>query len=138
MSNKLELFSARVCPYAHRTRLILKEKQIEFKYTEVDLQHKPARFLAHSPYGKVPALVHNGETIYESAIINEYLEGVFAEPRLMPPHPYCKRRSASGSTIAMTTSSPIITPFSETSNRISTSRCCRRPNRISALSNKRV
>jgi glutathione S-transferase len=87
MSNELELFSARVCPYAHRTRLILKEKQIEFKYTEVDLQHKSARFLAHSPYGKVPALVHNGETIYESAIINEYLEGVFAEPRLMPLAP---------------------------------------------------
>ena len=84
MSNQLELFSARVCPYAHRTRLILREKEVEFKYTEIDLQNKPARFLAHSPYGKVPALVHGEETIYESAIINEYLDEVFAEPRLMP------------------------------------------------------
>jgi glutathione S-transferase len=84
MSNQIELFSARVCPYAHRTRLILREKQVDFEYTEIDLQNKPARFLAHSPYGKVPALVHDGETVYESAIINEYLDEVFAEPKLMP------------------------------------------------------
>ena len=87
MANTIELFSARVCPYAHRTRLILREKQVEFEYTEVDLQNKPARFLAISPYGKVPALVHDQAIVYESAIINEYLDEVFAEPRLMPRTP---------------------------------------------------
>jgi glutathione S-transferase len=87
MSNNIELFSARVCPYAHRTRLILSEKQVQFEYTEVDLQNKPARFLANSPYGKVPALVHDGATIYESAIINEYLDEVFEKPRFMPRTP---------------------------------------------------
>ena len=92
MSTNIELFSARVCPYAHRTRLILREKQIEFEYTEVDLQNKPARFLANSPYGKVPALVHDGATIYESAIINEYLDEVFDEPRLMPGAPAARAK----------------------------------------------
>ncbi len=93
MSNDVELFSARVCPYAHRTRLILREKQIKFEYTEIDLQNKPARFLANSPYGKVPALVHDGTTIYESAIINEYLDEVFDEPRLMPRTPALRAKA---------------------------------------------
>lgn len=93
MANSIELFSARVCPYAHRTRLILREKQVEFEYTEVDLQNKPARFLANSPYGKVPALVHDQTTIYESAIINEYLDEVFEEPRLMPQTPVLRAKA---------------------------------------------
>ena len=80
----MELFTARVCPYAHRTRLALLEKGLEFEHIEIDFKNKPERFLAVSPYGKVPALVHDGQTIYESAIINEYLEGVFRDPPLMP------------------------------------------------------
>jgi glutathione S-transferase len=92
MSHQIELFSARVCPYAHRTRLILREKNIAFEYTEVNLQNKPARFLAVSPYGKVPALVHDGATIYESAIINEYLDETFAQPRLMPDSPVARAK----------------------------------------------
>ena len=80
----IELFSARVCPYAHRTRLVLAEKGLEFELTEIDFKDKPKRFLEVSRYGKVPAIVHEGNEVYESAIINEYLEEVFPEPPLMP------------------------------------------------------
>ncbi|HEX9700858.1 MAG TPA: glutathione S-transferase family protein [Acidobacteriota bacterium] len=83
----IELFSARVCPYAHRTRLVLAEKGLEFDLTEIDFQNKPERFLKISRYGKVPAIVHDGNEIYESAIINEYLEEVFPDPPLMPQDP---------------------------------------------------
>ena len=84
MNDSLELFSARVCPYAHRSRLVLMEKGIDFTLTEIDLSDKPERFLKVSAYGKVPALVHNDVEIYESAIINEYLEEVFPDPALLP------------------------------------------------------
>ena len=83
----MELFTARTCPYAHRTRLALLEKGFDCAHVEVDFQNKTARFLAVSPYGKVPALAHDGHTIYESLIINEYLDEVFPEPRLMPADP---------------------------------------------------
>ena len=83
----IELFSAGVCPYAHRTRLVLAEKGLDFALTEIDFKHKPKRFLAVSRYGKVPAIVHDGNEIYESAIINEYLEEVFPDPPLMPKNP---------------------------------------------------
>ena len=56
----MELFSARVCPYAHRTRLVLAEKGIACTLTEIDFKNKPERFLKVSRYGKVPAIVHDG------------------------------------------------------------------------------
>ncbi len=80
----IELFSARVCPFAHRTRLVLAEKGLDFELTEIDFKDKPKRFLEVSRYGKVPAIVHEGNEVYESAIINEYLEEVFPDPPLMP------------------------------------------------------
>lgn len=102
-SHEIELFSARICPYAHRTHLVLLEKGLDFDHTEIDFENKPERFLKVSAYGKVPAIVHDGVEIYESAIINEYLDEVFPEPPLMPRTPgrraqvriwidYCDRR----------------------------------------------
>ena len=83
----LELFTARVCPYAHRTRLCLLEKGLEVELHEIDFKNKSKRFLEVSPYGRVPALVHDGTVVYESAVINEYLDEVFPKPRLMPADP---------------------------------------------------
>jgi len=86
MSN-LELFSMPLCPFAHRVRLVLAEKGIAYRLTEIDLGNKPPEFLAVSPYGKVPALRHGATRICESAIINEYLNETFPEPPLLPRDP---------------------------------------------------
>jgi glutathione S-transferase len=58
----------------------------------VDLGNKPADFLAVSPYGLVPALVDGDHVVYESAIINEYLDEKYPNPPLMPPDPAGKAR----------------------------------------------
>ncbi|MFT3928549.1 MAG: glutathione S-transferase family protein [Myxococcales bacterium] len=85
---QVTLFSARACPYAHRTRLVLSAKQVEFELKEIDLRNKPAWFdRAVSGYGKVPAIEHGGRRIWESAIINEYLDEVFPETALLPREP---------------------------------------------------
>jgi glutathione S-transferase len=84
---EVELFSAAVCPFAQRSRLVLLEKEIEFKLIEIDLQHKPADFLQISPYGKVPVLRHGSTRVWESAVVNEYLEEVFPQPPLLPAEP---------------------------------------------------
>lgn len=83
----LQLYSAQACPFAHRTRLVLLEKGIEFELTEIDLQNKPVWFSEISRYGKVPAIKHGNAEVYESAIINEYLEEVFPDPALLPQDP---------------------------------------------------
>ena len=36
----VEIYSASVCPFAHRTRLTLLEKGVEFNLTEIDLEKK--------------------------------------------------------------------------------------------------
>jgi len=82
--SKLELISYAACPFAQRTRMVLIEKGVDFTLTELDLSNKPDWFDEISPYGKVPVIRHDGQTIYESAVINEYLEEVFPEPLLMP------------------------------------------------------
>lgn len=85
--SKLELMSAEVCPFAQRTLILLAEKGLEYDLHEVDLSNKPDWFDAISPYSKVPVLVHGDVTLYESAIINEYLDETFPEPPMMPPSP---------------------------------------------------
>jgi glutathione S-transferase len=83
----VQIYSAKACPFAHRTRLVLLEKGIDFELTEIDLQNKPVWFSQISRYGKVPAIKHGDNEIYESAIINEYLDEVFPEPPLLPSEP---------------------------------------------------
>ena len=83
----IKIYSSARCPYAQRTRMLMIEKEIPFELTEVDLRNKPDWFLAVSPYGKVPVIVDDGQTIYESAIINEYLDEKYISIPMMPEEP---------------------------------------------------
>jgi glutathione S-transferase len=84
---EIEIYSAVLCPFAHRSRLTLQEKGVPFQLIEIDLQNKPANFKDISPYGKVPVLKHGNHRVWESAIINEYLEEAFPDPPLLPKTP---------------------------------------------------
>jgi glutathione S-transferase len=86
MSN-LQLYFAKGSTFSQRTRVVLLEKNIEFTSIEVDLQNKPADFLQVSRYGKVPAIKHGNVALYESTIVNEYLNEVFPELPLLPSDP---------------------------------------------------
>jgi glutathione S-transferase len=84
----LHFITAEVCPYAQRTHLALREKGLDYEHTEVDLKNKPAWFEEVSPYSKVPVLKSGDQVVYESTIINEFLEDSFPEPALMPSDPF--------------------------------------------------
>ncbi len=71
-------------------RIALSEKKVPWQPILVDLlkgEHKTPEFLALNPYGKVPVLIDEGGVIYESTIVNEYLEDRFPDPPLMPRDP---------------------------------------------------
>ena len=89
----IKIYSFDKCPFAQRTRMALIEKGLDFELIEIDVYNKPDWFLEISPYGKVPVLVHEGRTIYESAIINEYLEEKYPEVALMPEDYYERARA---------------------------------------------
>lgn len=84
---KLRLIQSEVCPYAQRAHMCLLEKAADFDVVEVDLADKPDWFEKISPYSKVPVLQHGQLIVYESTIINEYLEEVIPQPMLMPKQP---------------------------------------------------
>ena len=53
----------------------------------MDLANKSEEFLAASPTGKVPVIVVDGDSIYESNVVNQYLDEVTEGPRLLPEDP---------------------------------------------------
>lgn len=83
----IELFSARVCPFAHRCRLALLEKGLPFDVVEIDLHDKPAWYRNIHPGGAVPALRQGDFVLRESSIINEYIEELAPVPVLLPETP---------------------------------------------------
>ncbi len=84
------LYSAKVCPFVQRTLILLNFKKVDYKVIEIDLDNKPADFLKLSPSGKVPLLIHKDKVLYESAVINEYLEEILPSPRLLSDCPHTK------------------------------------------------
>ena len=70
------LISFKTCPFVQRAVITLKHKDIDFDVTYVDLADPPEWFLELSPLKKVPVLKIDDEVLFESAVINEYLDEI--------------------------------------------------------------
>jgi len=83
----LKLYNYPDCPFCQKVRVVLAEKDLEYEKTLVDLRkqdQKTPEFLQLNPYGKVPVLVDEDTVVYDSTIINEYLDEEYPIPALMP------------------------------------------------------
>ena len=85
--SQIQLISSAVCPFAQRSRIVLAEKGMDFELIEINLDDKPEWFEKISPYSKVPVLLHGDAVIYESSVINEYLDEITSGHRLLPSSP---------------------------------------------------
>lgn len=75
--------------HAAKTKVVLEEKRLPYRIENMppgNLWKKPPEMVARHPLGKVPYVEHDGFTIYDSTVINEYLEERFSWPHLMPPN----------------------------------------------------
>jgi glutathione S-transferase len=72
----IELISFKTCPFVQRAAITLGYKEVEHKVTFIDLADPPDWFLEISPLAKVPVLRIDGEILFESAVINEYLDDI--------------------------------------------------------------
>lgn len=88
---KLRLASHPLCPYVQRAVIALEEKGVPYERVDIDLADKPAWFQAISPLGKTPVLLADGQPVFESAVICEYLEDVVG-PRLHPQDSLARAR----------------------------------------------
>ncbi|XP_070566435.1 glutathione S-transferase omega-1-like [Ptychodera flava] len=81
----IRLYSMRFCPYAQRSRMALAAKGIKFELVNCNLMKKPEWLLARNPKGLVPVLEHDGIVVFESLVVNDYLDEVFPGQRSLNP-----------------------------------------------------
>lgn len=81
---QLTLYTAEVCPYAQRTRIVLHEKAIAHEQVEIDLDNKPDWLADLTPTNRVPVIRHDDFVLWESATVNEYLDGSFPGAAMQP------------------------------------------------------
>lgn len=71
------LVSFKLCPFVQRVAIALQCKAIEHTIEYIDLAAPPKWFLELSPLKKVPLLFVAGQVLFESAVINEYLDDAY-------------------------------------------------------------
>jgi glutathione S-transferase len=89
---KLHLISFKTCPFVQRAVITLKHKRIDYDITYIDLAEPPDWFLELSPLKKVPVLKVDDEVIFESAVINEYLDEITGG-ELQPKDPLARAKN---------------------------------------------
>jgi glutathione S-transferase len=92
MASQYHLISSVTCPWVQRAVIMLRAKGIDFDVTYINLRDKPDWFLEISPHGKVPVLKVDGEPLFESNAIAEYLDEM-VEPRMHPEDPIRRARN---------------------------------------------
>ena len=72
--------------YLRIVRLALAEKDVAYERVEVNpfAPNVPSSYLDLHPFGRVPALTHDGFVLYETAAINRYIDRALPGPPLQP------------------------------------------------------
>ncbi|KAJ3662701.1 hypothetical protein Zmor_007036 [Zophobas morio] len=90
---KIRLYSNRFCPYCQRIVLVLDAKKIPYEVVNINLVSKPDWMYDKTPSGKIPALeLDNGEVLYESLIIADYLDEKYHAHHLHSKDPLQKAK----------------------------------------------
>ena len=78
----IDLYYLSGSPYAWKVLLALEHKKLQYKRIDLSFENgdfKSESYLALNPRGKVPVLVDEGVTLYESPAILEYLEDKYRD-----------------------------------------------------------
>ncbi|TFK21492.1 hypothetical protein FA15DRAFT_645501 [Coprinopsis marcescibilis] len=106
MSELITLYTAKICPWAHRVELALKESGLEYQRFEVDLQNKPEWYAPQvNPASKVPAIAYGGPPtspsspsplstkLAESYVLLEFIADISKSVALLPPTPVARAQA---------------------------------------------
>jgi glutathione S-transferase len=83
----IKLYDYVTSPNCQRVIVVMEEKKLPYEKIPVDLkkmEQKRPDFLKLNPYGKVPVVIDGSTVLYESLIINEYLNEKYPQPPLLP------------------------------------------------------
>jgi glutathione S-transferase len=91
----IKLYDAVPSSNSDRTKIALHEKGLAYERVTLNLAKKDQKrpeFLQLNPYGKVPVIDDGGNILFESCIINEYLDEKYPNPPLLPRDPFLRGR----------------------------------------------
>ena len=83
----IKLYSNPACPHSHRTRIVLEEKELPVDIIDVDEDHPNAKLLQLNPYGKLPTIIDRDTVLFETSVVDEYLDERYPHPPLKPGSP---------------------------------------------------
>lgn len=89
------LYGAPSSAYVRAARLALAEKGVAYRLVAVDVftpGGPPVEHLVRQPFGKIPALEHEGFRLYETGAITRYVDEAFDGPPLQPATPQARAR----------------------------------------------
>jgi len=92
----IKLYDFKSSPNCQRVKVVLAEKNLVYDTVPIDLrkqEQKNPEYLKLNPYGKVPVLTDDSTVLYESLIINEYLDEKYPNPPLMPKDPASRAKA---------------------------------------------
>ncbi|MFU8814511.1 MAG: glutathione S-transferase family protein [Pseudomonadales bacterium] len=81
--------------FSSKTKVVLEEKHLPYRVERVkigDIWKKTPEVLEKNPLGKVPWITDGETRIYDSTVINEYLDERYPEPRLLPDDALARAR----------------------------------------------
>ncbi|MBW4458712.1 MAG: glutathione S-transferase family protein [Nodosilinea sp. WJT8-NPBG4] len=87
------LYGPTISTYVRTVRMILAETNTPYDFKEVDIfSDRDPEYLAKHPFGKVPTLEVDGEALYETSAIVEYLDTVVGNRTFTPADPMGQAR----------------------------------------------
>src|SRR2546427_723065 len=89
----LKLYAFDRSPFGWKVRVALAEKKVPYEMIVPENKNEDPAFARLNPFRKTPVLaLEDGRTIYESTVINEYLEETQPQPPMLPKEPYERAR----------------------------------------------
>ena len=85
----VKIFTSRNCGWAVRNYASLLEKGVEFDTVcaRDAAGDRTAEFIEATPFLKTPVLIHGDTSVFESTLINLYIDDCFPQPPLLPDKP---------------------------------------------------
>ena len=85
----MKLYHTPISTNSRRVWVALLEKNLDFELIEIHLDgdHLQPEFVAINPFHRIPVLVDDGFTVFESLAILDYLETKYPEPAMLPKEP---------------------------------------------------
>ncbi|KIJ15137.1 maleylacetoacetate isomerase [Paxillus involutus ATCC 200175] len=102
----ITLYTAKICPYAHRVEIALAEANANFKVYQIDLANKPDWYAPKvNPASKVPAIAYGGPDVApenpspestklaESLVLVEFVADLYPQADLLPQDPVLRAKT---------------------------------------------